>query len=139
MIERACVGGIVIRGQELLLGKRAADRAFFPGVWDVFGGGCEPRELPEATLVRELQEELGIIATEWTLLTHIQDPELARYGITSYDIYIVTGWRGIPANLQPHEHSEIRWFPIDHACRLALAHPAYPRLFQQLRHPANGF
>ncbi len=34
----------------------------------IFGGHVEPGELPEQTLIRELEEELGIIPTGWTFL-----------------------------------------------------------------------
>jgi mutator protein MutT len=70
-LQRICVGALVARserGVSILLGHRAATRPFFPNVWDVPGGHCEPGELPEQTLVRELQEEIGIRPTAWRRL-----------------------------------------------------------------------
>jgi len=33
---------------------------YFPGFWGLFGGACKPDEIPELTVMRELQEELSI-------------------------------------------------------------------------------
>ncbi len=46
---RRCVGALVVRHRselQILLGKRAADRALVHDVWDVPGGLCEPGEAP---------------------------------------------------------------------------------------------
>ena len=74
---RVCVGALVVQEQEvpqLLLGRRAGGRAFYPGVWDVPGGHCEPGEPPEQALVRELREELGVTPTAWRPLGAFRPP-----------------------------------------------------------------
>lgn len=38
----------------------------FPNHWDLFGGIMEEGETPEQTLVREIQEELGIELTDYS-------------------------------------------------------------------------
>jgi hypothetical protein len=38
----------------------------------------------------------------------------------------------IDHNRSPEEHSEISWFAVEDACRLALAHPAYPVLLRRV-------
>jgi len=55
---RICAGGLLVRSNEILLAKRSADRAFYPGVWDVVGGHCAGKETPTDALLRELEEEL---------------------------------------------------------------------------------
>ncbi len=47
-------------------------------------------------------------------------------------VYAVTEWTGEPYNRLPEEHSDVAWFGIDDACRLALAHADYPALFRRL-------
>jgi len=55
---------LIIQSQKILLGLRSASRTFYPNVWDVFGGHMESGERQEETLVRELEEELGIAPSE---------------------------------------------------------------------------
>lgn len=132
---RVCVGALVIREQEgprLLLGKRAASRTAYPGVWDVPGGHCEPGETPEQALVRELQEELGVTPTAWRRLAEVCVPDGAgREAPLRLHLYAVTAWEGTPHNRQPAEHTEVAWFPLEAACGLDLAHPSYPALFRR--------
>ena len=127
------VAALIIRSGQILLGKRSAERAFFPGVWDVFGGHMEPGEQHEQTLIRELQEELGITPAKWSYIETIispldstasEDPDLL-----TFHLYLVTEWTGTPSNLQIEEHSTIGWFSLEQAIELPLADPSYPQIF----------
>ena len=124
---------LIIQSKMILLGLRSSTRKFYPNVWDVFGGHVEPGEHPHKTLVRELQEELGITPTEWTYEESIEaslsEGEGAPADKLTLHLYLVTAWSGTPANLQPHEHDSIQWFSLDQAVQLNLAHPAYAQLF----------
>lgn len=51
--------GLVLRGGRLLIAQRRPDQ-HLGGYWEFPGGKLEPGESPEACLVRELDEELGI-------------------------------------------------------------------------------
>lgn len=121
------VAALIIQSGRILLGQRPSIRAFYPGVWDVFGGHIEPGEGHEQTLVRELQEELGITPTGWKYLETLLEPaeELTVH------LYLVTAWTGTPGNLQPEEHEAIRWFTLAAAQQLYLADPMYPTLFER--------
>ena len=120
------VAALIIRSQKILLGKRSATREFYPGVWDVFGGHVEPSEQGEQTLIRELQEELGITPTNWSYLETISP---GGSDDLTVHLYLVTDWTGTPTNRQLHEHSTIGWFSLAEATQLALAHPIYPTIF----------
>ena len=133
MILKICVAGILIGDNKILLGKRSPDLKFYPGVWDIIGGHCENNETQEQTLSRELQEEIGVTPTKFIHLSILYDPEPAIHGDYEYHIYVVTDWTGSPINLTPNEHSELRWFEIDNAVRLNLAHPKYPELFKKIQ------
>ena len=122
------VAALIIQSQMILLGQRSAGRAFYPGVWDVFGGHVETGEQHQQTLVRELQEELGITPTKWRFLETINASLPSSDELTLY-LYLVTQWTGTPANLQLDEHSAIGWFSLAEATQLELAHPTYPTLF----------
>ena len=67
------VAGLIVKSDRILLGHRSEGRAFYPNVWDVFGGHIEPGEQPEETLVREMPEEFGITPTQWTDLETIRE------------------------------------------------------------------
>lgn len=123
------VAALIVQSGKILLGQRAADRDFYPDVWDMFGGHVEPGEAREGTLVRELQEELGIKPTKWTFLETltVSIPEIAE-GMTVH-LYLVTAWKGTPFNRQPEEHSLIHWFALEEVNQLKLADPIYPELF----------
>jgi len=52
------VKGIAVRGDKVLVGRRSAKVAFYPGLWEfVPGGGLEPGAKPAEQVVRELEEE----------------------------------------------------------------------------------
>lgn len=122
------VTALIVREGEVLLGLRSPDRAFWPGVWDMFGGHLEPGEGHAQALVRELQEELGITPTAWRFLETISLPTDEASGTLTMHLYLVGGWSGTPANRQLEEHTSIDWFTLEQAIRLPLAHPAYPML-----------
>jgi 8-oxo-dGTP diphosphatase len=122
------VAALIVRSQKILLGYRSAEREFYPDVWDVFGGHVEPGEERQQTLVRELQEELGITPTLWKYLETISFPSDASNPVTMY-LYLVTDWTGTPVNRQLEEHSTIDWFSLEQAVQLSLAHPDYPAVF----------
>jgi 8-oxo-dGTP diphosphatase len=122
------VAALIVRSQRVLLGQRSATRLFYPGVWDVFGGHVEPGEQQHETLIRELQEELGITPTGWRYVERISLPGEGVDPVTLH-LYLVTDWTGTPTNRQPEEHSAIGWFSLAQATQLSLAHPSYPALF----------
>jgi len=129
---RTAACAILSRGSKILLGRRSSSRKFYPNVWDLIGGHCEDRESPEQTLLRELQEELGITPTEFQKIDILDEPNADIYGAYQYHIYLVTDWNGMPHNQQPQEHSEIQWFSIEEALQLELAHSHYPILFKKI-------
>jgi 8-oxo-dGTP diphosphatase len=123
------VAALVVRSRRILLGRRSASREFYPDVWDVFGGHVESGERQEQTLVRELQEELGITPTQWTHLQTVSFPPSSSDEQLIVHLYLVTEWSGIPENRQLDEHSAIGWFSLAEAEQLPLADPSYPILF----------
>ena len=124
----ACAAGILIRSVEVLLVKRSASKTFYPDVWDLPGGHIEAGESPKTTLVRELEEELGIIVTDLEPLGTFEDVQ--KYGPYECHVFLVIAWRGNPFNRQPEEHSEIRWVTVEDTRHLELPHQRYPDLLQ---------
>lgn len=124
-----CVGALLIRGEEVLLGRRAAHKTY-PGHWDLVGGHVEPGESPEAALSRELREEIGVTPTEWVMLERY---EFTDEGAASeLLVFKVTSWSGEPA-LANDEHIELRWHPLSDASELEfLASDEYRPLFHRM-------
>jgi len=133
MPQHEVVAALIIQAGRVLLGRRSATRAFYPNVWDVFGGHMEAGEGREQTLIRELQEELGITPRNWKYVETLHDPSV---DLTAH-LYLVTEWLGDIGNLQPEEHSEISWFRLAEAINLDLADPSYPALFATYLGPSE--
>jgi len=129
------VAGILVRDDKILLGKRSPTRAFYPDVWDMFGGHIEKDEQPQHALIRELQEELDITPIRWRELEVLHESVPESDEMPAHDLvvrlYCVTGWAGTPVNRQMEEHSTIQWFSYEEAVRLKLAHHSYPRRFAE--------
>jgi 8-oxo-dGTP diphosphatase len=120
-----CVGALPVREGRVLLGRRADDRDWLPGAWDLFGGHVEPGESHEAALRRELLEELGIVPLQ---LRELGVLEAADRG-WRLRVYALDDWEGDARNRQPREHVELRWMEAHEAAGLlAAAHPDFPSL-----------
>ena len=59
---------LIVRDQQVLLTHWNPRRADFDGAWTLPGGGMEPGEQPEATMLREVLEETGYTVRTDTLL-----------------------------------------------------------------------
>ena len=111
-MPRQTCGGILVSNQKILLGKRKKDR-LYPDIWDIFGGHIEFGETKEETLIRELEEEIGIKVKNFEFLESYKDKD-PTYGINYiHHIFIVHSWEGIPENKNPREHESIMWFSKD--------------------------
>jgi 8-oxo-dGTP diphosphatase len=94
----------------------------------MIGGHCENAEIPKQTLVRELQEEIGVTPIQFEHIKTLFDSNNDH----TYYVFVVTDWKGEPESLQPEEHEMIGWFSINEALELELALPTYRELFASL-------
>ena len=105
MVAAALVDG----ERRVLLQRRAPGRAM-AGLWEFPGGKVEEGERPEAALVRELEEELGI-AVEIAALSP------AAFASADNDgrhmlllLYLCREWRGEP---RPLDAAALKWVSVD--------------------------
>lgn len=89
----------------VLIAKRPEGKSM-AGLWEFPGGKVGEGELPEAALIRELREELGIDVTESCLAP-------LTFASHCYDdfhllmpVFVCRVWKGTP---QPHEGQELKW------------------------------
>jgi len=96
---------LVDADRRVLIAQRPEGKAM-AGLWEFPGGKVEPGETPEAALIRELEEELGI-STKTACLAPVS------FASHSYDnvhllmpLYACRKWQGTP---EPREHQALRW------------------------------
>ena len=96
---------LVDADRRVLLQQRAPGRSM-AGLWEFPGGKVEPGETPEAALIRELHEELGIDIGEDGLVPacFASAPNGAMHMILL--LYVCREWRGEPRVL---EASALEW------------------------------
>ena len=90
---------------EILLQRRPEGRQM-AGLWEFPGGKVDSGESPESALVRELEEELGVVVEPGNLhpLAFASEPLGDRNLLLL--LYICRTWQGDP---KPLESPEIRW------------------------------
>lgn len=96
---------LVDADRRVLIAQRPQGKSL-AGLWEFPGGKLEPGESPEAALVRELEEELGI-STQTACLAPVS------FASHSYDnfhllmpLYACRKWQGQPRN---REHAALKW------------------------------
>ncbi len=127
----ACAVGLITTGGRVLLGLRSPTRKTYPGVWDLFGGRQEGDETIEATLVRELGEELDIRPETFAPVGAFDDPDPVRHGPRRYHVFRVTAWSGAGPRMCGDEHTRIDWFTTAQTRALTLAARSYQRLLER--------
>jgi 8-oxo-dGTP diphosphatase len=98
------VGGAVVRGGRVLACRRTQP-AHLAGLWEFPGGKVEAGESDEQALVRELDEELGVLATVGARI----GPDLALGDTAVMRVYVVS----VEGEPVPHEHDALRWLTAD--------------------------
>lgn len=93
----------------VLIAKRPQGKSL-AGLWEFPGGKVEPGERPEAALIRELREELGIEVSESCLAPFV----FASHAYDSFHLlmplYLCRRWDGVVA---AREHDALAWVKPD--------------------------
>jgi 8-oxo-dGTP diphosphatase len=89
----------------VLIARRPPGRSM-AGLWEFPGGKVEAGETPEATLIRELKEELGIVVNEACLAPLT----FASHGYADFHLvmplYVCRRWEG---TVRAQEGQELAW------------------------------
>ena len=89
----------------VLLSQRPQGKTM-AGLWEFPGGKVEPGERPETSLIRELNEELGIVVKEECLAPLTFASHLYPDFHLLMPLFLCTRWRGAAT---PHEGQELAW------------------------------
>jgi 8-oxo-dGTP diphosphatase len=129
---RHCSCALFVRNGRFLLGRRSPDKRLYPDVWDLIGGHAKAGETPEQALLREVEEEIGSIPSQFSLLEIAPEPDPDANGPCEYHVYVVREWTGPEPFIKNPEHVELGWFTASEARELALADPAYLEFFARV-------
>lgn len=103
VIVAACA--LIDPDNRVLIARRPAGKAM-AGLWEFPGGKLEPGETPEACLIRELEEELGV--TTWK--SCLAPLTFASHGYEGFHLlmplYVCRKWEGTPI---AREHTALKW------------------------------
>ncbi len=96
---------LVDRDGRVLLARRPPGKAL-AGLWEFPGGKVDPGERPEAALIRELREELGIETDEACLAPFTFASHAYETFHLLMPLYICRVWKG---TAEPREGQELAW------------------------------
>lgn len=109
ILVSACA--LIDTDNRVFIAQRPAGKSM-AGLWEFPGGKVEDGETPEETIIRELQEEIGV--TTWE--SCLAPLSFASYGYDDFHLlmplFICRKWDGFP---QPKEGQALKWV---HANRL---------------------
>jgi 8-oxo-dGTP diphosphatase len=80
------------------------------GLWEVPGGKVEPGETPEAALIRELDEELGLKVTHPCLAPFVFASHSYENFHLMMPLYLCRRWEGFA---EAREHEALAWVKPD--------------------------
>ncbi len=117
---------LVDADRRVLLARRPGGKPM-AGLWEFPGGKVEKDESPEAAIIRELEEELGIKTRQACLDPLAFASHLYENFHLLMPLYVCRKWQGTP---MAREHSELKWvrpvamrnYPMPEADEPLIAH-----------------
>ncbi len=104
-IQLVVACALVDPDRRVLIARRPEGKPL-AGLWEFPGGKVESGETPEAALIRELAEELGV-STKTACLAPLT---FASHSYESFHLlmplFVCRNWQGVP---QAREHAALKW------------------------------
>ena len=125
------VGAAMIDADGRVLVQQRPPGKAMAGLWEFPGGKVEIGETPEAALVRELAEELGVSVEASCLAPAVFASEPLGDRHLLLMLFVLRKWQGIP---EPREATALRWLrPVElHALEMPPADRPLIGLLEQL-------
>ncbi len=126
-LRHKAVSVFVLRGDAVLIQRRAAGKYHTPGLW---ANTCcthpDWNEAPEACALRRLDEELGLTGVTLRHAGQVEYRAEVGQGLIEHEVVEIFTAQATPAMtlaLNPDEVSETRWVPRDALAREVAAAP----------------
>jgi len=104
------VAAVLVDGRGHVLVQQRPEGKSLGGLWEFPGGKIEAGETPEAALVRELAEELGVrVAPEALNAVTFASADLGERHLVML-VYICREWAGTP---EPLHATALQWCSLD--------------------------
>jgi 8-oxo-dGTP diphosphatase len=121
-IRVACA--VIVHNDLILAVQRSASMSH-PLLWEFPGGKIETGESAAACVVREVEEELGLVIEPLAPLTPTKhDYGIVRIELVPFRAHVVSGM------LHLREHSACRWLPAEELLTLSWAAADLPVVFE---------
>lgn len=108
MLNNLGVAVILSRNNKVLLAKRK--NAYGDGLYGLPGGRVDDSETLEQCLVRESQEELGIVPTVFNSMGIVKEWQQNSFFL--HFIFVCKRWKGEISNLEPEKSENWQWYPL---------------------------
>ena len=119
---------ILCHHDKILLSRRTPTQTFYPTLWHCVSGSVEEGESPQHAIVRETEEEIGILLKElpklvttlWLAEPSALSSERIFYALELF--FLATLPEGqVPQNMEPTKQDALEWFLPN-----KLPHPMVP-------------
>jgi len=105
--------GVLLRDDNEILLLRRFNTGYEDGNYSLPAGHIDGRESLSAALIREMNEELGIVIyqqdIDLALLMHRNADDGERMDV----FFLIRRWTNTPQNMEPHKADNLSWFPIN--------------------------
>jgi 8-oxo-dGTP diphosphatase len=127
-VLRVAAAILANRGRVLIAQRKAGDR--LAGQWEFPGGKIANGESPQQCVVREIEEELGIVVSIGEFLgSHLCREDQVTIDLLVYRAFLQGG------EIRVRDHAACLWVPVDHLGRFEFC-PADKPFVEDLRRGA---